>query len=130
MRYSRGEGWGSTPWVKWLIVGLLVLAALAVIPKLGIFGWILFFMFGVPFLKKLAAVFSQTLDDYTAGHGHDMRERRYRAPSAYDEPVDDLEYEEKAKRRPEYSVGDDGELVELDALLNEDKPKRSDKTFV
>lgn len=127
MRYSRGEGWGSTPWVKWLVIGLLIVAALAVLPKLGMFGWIVFFMFGVPVLKRMAAAFSRTLDDYS---GHGTGERTYRAPSAYDEPVSDLEYEEKAKRRPEYSVGDDGELVELDALLNEDKPKRSDKTFV
>ncbi len=127
MRYSHGEGWSSTPWVKWLIIGLLVLAALAVIPKLGIFGWILFFMFGVPFLKKVAAEFTRMLDGST---GHGMNERTYRAPSAYDEPIDPMEYEEKAKRRPEYSVGDDGELVELDSLLEEDKPKRGDKTFV
>jgi len=81
---------------------------LAVAPRIGFMPMIILLVVGIPIIKNLAASASRYLEAQI-----------YRATSSYaQEP-------EKPKRQPEYTVGDDGELVEREAVLEDEKPKRS-----
>ncbi|MFN8378291.1 MAG: hypothetical protein U0452_06420 [Anaerolineae bacterium] len=81
---------------------------------------------GIPVVRGLLASAGRYRDthrtsDPFAAEGEEPEKRKtrpFRASSSYaQEP-------EKPKRHAEYTVGDDGELVELDDVLEDEKPKR------
>jgi len=98
---------------------------LAVAPRIGFMPMIILLVVGIPIIKNLAASASRYLEaqrreSVEVNAPPEKRKNRiYRATSSYaQEP-------EKPKREPEYMVGDDGELVEREAVLEDEKPKRN-----
>lgn len=111
---------------NWLITGAVLFVLLVIVPRFGIWGLLIFLMVGIPLIQRVARAVTDALDEYSQQRrdrqpaGRDeVRSRAYRAPSAgyyYDD--------EKPKRRPAYVVGDDGELIEVEASGEDEKPKR------
>jgi hypothetical protein len=114
-------------WMPYIIMGVILFGLLLLVPRMGWMGMIIVFFVGIPIVKGLLAMANRTWaersnrGESTAGEYGDEKPKRrpYRAPSAYTRDA------EKPKREPEYTVGDDGELIELDSALEEDAPKRS-----
>lgn len=117
---SKPEATSTTTWIA---IGVVLFIVLLAVPRLGMWGLMIFLLVGIPIIKSVVRAVTSAVDDNTRRRANyaqpDARSRAYRAPSAHP-----LEYEEeKPKRRPEYVVGDDGELVELDEVLEDEKPK-------
>ena len=117
-------------WMPYIILGVVLFVVLALAPRIGFWPMMLLLIVGIPLGKRMLAMISEyfatqnsesgpSVDSAEAGGGK-RKNRPYRASSAY---TDDFE-DEKPKNRPEYIVGDDGELVELDAAGEEEKVKR------
>lgn len=120
------------PIASWITTGAVLFVLLVIMPRFGVWGLLIFLMVGIPIIRGVAHTLTSALEDYSQQRRErepvmsreESGSRTYRAPSAgyaYDN--------EKPKRRPEYVVGDDGELVEVDPGLDEDKPKRSESRY-
>ncbi len=114
-----------------IFLGIIILIGF----KLPWWMWLLFFMFGVPTFTRLARKWMGGSSPHTnqrhysqsrrhTSYDRRSREKRYRSDSWRhdddddddwddDDDDDDDDWHEKPKRRPIYTVGDDGELVEL-----------------
>lgn len=102
---SRGFGWS---W-GFIILGILLFTGAG--RGMSWVIWPVLFCFVIPFVMRF---FNST---HTTDDSHEKRKR-------YDE---DVIIVDKAKRAPQYMVGDDGELVEVyDDELNQRKRKRSE----
>ena len=115
-------------WAPYIIIGFVLFAVLGFAPLMRYWPVILLVVVvGIPAVRWLLASAARyrdtqrTSDSFTAaGERPEKRKNRtYRAGTSY------VQEPEKPKREPEYTVGDDGELVEREAILEADKPKRS-----
>lgn len=85
---------------------------------------IILLVVGIPIIRNLITFVSRTAEArrHEAPEANARPEKRknrtYRAGTSYAQEA------EKPKREPEYTVGDDGELVELDAVLEDEKPRQ------
>lgn len=126
-------------WTPYIIFGFVLFMVLSAAPRLGFWPMMILLLVGIPLIKNVMAWASR----YWAEHKNEWvnpgsasvpeekrKNRTYRANSSYAQTA------EKPKRQPEYTVGDDGELVEidpslagaeaddLDSLLGDEKPAR------
>jgi hypothetical protein len=106
-----------------------------IVPRFGWMSLLLFVWLGIPLLRRVLTNLSQRYAARSASPDVDKAKpgdssaqtdpwsnRAYRAPSAY-AAAD--ETSEKPKRRPEYVVGDDGELIEVEPAAEAGEPRRS-----
>ena len=118
-------------WTPYIVMGVVLFIVLALAPRIGFRPMMLLLIIGIPIGKRMLAMISEYFathntesgqpDDVADGYGGKRKNRPYRASSANAYDFED----EKPKNRPEYMVGDDGELVELESSQETDKVKRS-----
>ena len=113
-------------WTPYIVMGVVLFIILAVAPRIGFWPMLLLLVVGVPIVRKVLANVRERYDERTtarmSGEPAKRKTRPYRAASAT--ATEDVE-EEKPKRRPEYTVGDDGELIEIDPDLLEEQARRN-----
>lgn len=103
-RHHSNRHWGWLPF-------FLILLAFMLWSGWGRFWftWMILFWFVIPFIRSVFASTWSQQGDY---------EKRKRS-------ADDVIIIDKPKRKPQYAVGDDGELVEIyEDEVYEEKPKR------
>jgi hypothetical protein len=135
--YPRRPGQPSTPsWFPWAVFFATALVVMFIVPRFGWMSLLLFVWLGIPLLRR---VLNSVASNYAARNASPEDEkaksgetddrpgswanpaRAWRAPSAY---AAEHEESEKPKRRPEYVVGDDGELVEVEPVAEAEEPRR------
>lgn len=118
-------------WMPYVIMGVILFGLLLIVPRMGWMGMMILFFVGIPIVKGLLNTANRTWAERGNAHAATLEDdeppekrkrRTYRASSSYTAEA------EKPKRQPEYTVGDDGELVELDPAIEQEQARRSQNT--